>query len=146
VAKWYVEGFSERSGIPVNLVVPPELKRLSAGLALTLFRILQESLTNIHRHSHSSSVNVQLELAADRIILQVRDDGHGLSPKLLERFKAKDDTGVGIGLRSMRERVSEIGGTLEIESDKNGTVIRVFAPLSDAPKKSAATGNDPGYS
>jgi signal transduction histidine kinase len=126
-AKWYVQGFSERSGIPVNLVVPNELKRLPDALEIALFRILQESLTNIHRHAHSQSVDIQLELDAEFVTLKVKDYGQGMSSDLLERFTS-DGGGGGVGLRSMRERISELGGKFEIQSDKNGTQIKVTAP------------------
>jgi PAS domain S-box-containing protein len=125
---WYLEGYSERSGIQVNFK-SPELNRLPAALELALFRVLQESLTNIHRHARSGSVDVQLELVPDAVRLQVRDHGQGIPPELLEKFRF-DGTGVGVGLRSIRERISELGGRFEIESDKNGTLIRVTAPLS----------------
>jgi signal transduction histidine kinase len=141
---WYVEGFSERSGIQVKLnFIPHELTRLPGVLELALFRILQESLTNIHRHTHSQSVDIQLKLDADEIALEVRDYGQGMPSELLEGFR--NGGGKGIGLRSMNERASELGGRLEIQSDKNGTLVRVTAPLSDAATKSGmATGNPSG--
>jgi two-component system CheB/CheR fusion protein len=126
-AKWYVEGFSQRSGIQVNFNIPPTLKRLSVALELVLFRILQESLTNIHRHSQSRSADIRLKLDAGKITLEVTDYGQGMPPELIERFRSND--GGGVGLRSMRERISELGGRFEIQSDKNGTRIRVTAPL-----------------
>jgi PAS domain S-box-containing protein len=127
-ARWYVEGFSERSGVQVNLNIPNDLKRLSAALELSLFRILQESLVNVHRHSHCKSVDVKLELGTDEIALEVRDYGEGMPSELLERFRAAGG-GRGVGLRSMRERISELGGRFEIQSDKTGTLIRVTAPV-----------------
>lgn len=133
-AKWYVEGFSKRSGIQVNLTIPERLKRLPGELELVLFRVLQESLTNVHRHSHAQSVDIHLEFPATDVLLQVRDYGQGMPAELLERFRVC--TSVGVGLRSMRERISELGGRLEIQSDKNGTLIEVTAPLSDTAKKS----------
>ena len=141
---WYVEGFSERSGVQVKLnFIPHELTRLPGVLELALFRILQESLTNIHRHTHSQSVDIQLKLDADEIALEVRDHGQGMPSELLEGFR--NGGGKGIGLRSMNERASELGGRLEIQSDKNGTLVRVTAPLSDAATKSGiATGNPSG--
>ena len=141
-AKWYVEGFSERSGIRVDLIVPNERKRLPDALEIALFRILQESLTNIHRHSRSQSVDIQLQLDAEFVTLQVKDYGQGMASDLLERFTA-DGTGVGVGLRSMRERISELGGKFEIQSDKNGTLIRVTAPWSDLAKKSVEAASMP---
>lgn len=126
---WYVEGFSQRSGIQVNLNIPGDLKRLTGGLELVLFRILQESLTNIHRHSRSHSVDIQVRIDADNVRLQVRDHGQGIPIEKLEQFRS-NGTGVGVGLRSMRERISEVGGQFEIESDKSGTLIRVAVPLA----------------
>ena len=136
-AKWYVEGFSERSGIQVHLNVPEGLHRLPATLELVLFRILQESLTNIHRHSRSRAVDIRLELAGENVMLQVRDDGQGIPAVLLEHFHA--GTSVGVGLRSMHERISELGGRLEIQSDANGTLIQVIAPYSEAATPSKAS-------
>ena len=134
-ARWYVEGFSKRSDIQVNLKIPDELKRLPGGLELVLFRILQESLTNIHRHSHSQSVDIQLEFVAADVVLRVRDYGQGMPAELVERFRS--GAGVGVGLRSMRERIGEMGGRFEIQSDENGTLIKVIAPLFDTATKSA---------
>ena len=131
---WFVEGFSKRSGIQVQLDMPDQLKRLPDALELVLFRIVQESLTNIHRHSHSSSVDIQLGHGTAEVMLQVRDYGQGIPPELLEQFRI-DGTGVGVGLRSMRERISELGGRFEIRSDKSGTLIRVAVPLSNATSK-----------
>lgn len=129
-AKWYVEGFSERSGIPVKLETPSELKRLPAAIELALFRILQESLTNIHRHAHSPSVDVQFELGVDHVELRIRDYGKGIPATLLQQFRS-NGTGVGVGLRSMRERISELGGQFDLQSDDKGTMIRVTVPLLD---------------
>jgi signal transduction histidine kinase len=140
-AKWYVDAFSERSGIKVNLNTSHELKRLPDTVELALFRILQESLTNIHRHSHSQSAEIQVELRTDDIMLQVKDYGEGIPPELLERLRSNG--GSGIGFRSMRERIIELGGRFEIESDKNGTLIRVTAPLRDISHKTAIVHRKP---
>jgi signal transduction histidine kinase len=126
-ARWYIDGFSKRSSIQVNLDIPEALIRLPGGLEIVLFRILQESLTNIHRHSRSQSVDIRLELTADHVVLQMRDYGQGFPLGLLEQFRS--GAGGGVGLRSMRERITEVGGRFEIESDTNGTLIRVIAPL-----------------
>jgi len=141
-SKVYVEGFSERSGIPVTLNATPELKRLPFELELGLFRILQESLTNIHRHAHTSSVDIQLKLGADNITLQVKDYGKGMPAELLEQFRT-NGTGGGIGLLSMRERISELSGRLEIQSDESGTLIEATAPLPDSAQKSAVVSSKP---
>ncbi|HKV77479.1 MAG TPA: PAS domain-containing protein, partial [Candidatus Sulfotelmatobacter sp.] len=142
-AQWYAEGFSERSGIRVNLIIPPEMTRLSPETELVLFRVLQESLTNIHRHSGSQSVDIQVQLGGDEIRLEVRDFGRGIPPELLSRFRTTGQ-GVGVGMNSMRERVSELGGWLEIQSDKKGTLIRVAVPLSAATSNTSAAAGNPG--
>ena len=134
-ARWYAEGFAKRSSIQVGFRIPPKLKRLPGLLELALFRVLQESLTNVHRHSHSTSVDVHLELRAGEISLEVQDYGQGMPAELFKRFRS-GGAGAGVGLSSMRERISELGGRFEIESDENGTLIRVALPLSDATKKS----------
>lgn len=125
--RWYVEGFSQRSGIHVNLDIPSNLQRLPDGMELVLFRVLQESLTNVHRHSHSRSVDVRFEAADGEASISVRDYGRGLPPALVEQLNA--GTGGGVGLNSMRERIAEIGGRFAIESDANGTWIRATVPL-----------------
>ena len=135
-ANVYVEGFSARSGIRVNVNIPPELKRLSPALELGLFRILQESLVNVHRHSHSKSVDIRLQRNAGEVTLEVRDYGQGMFAESLERFRA--GKGGGVGLRGMQARVGELGGRFDIQSDKNGTVIRVTAPLPEEVKKTVA--------
>ncbi len=130
-ARWYVDGFSERSGIQVNLNLPKELKRFPGPLELVLFRVLQESLTNVHRHAHAQSVDIQLQLGADEVTLEVRDHGQGMPTELLRRFRATGQ-GAGVGLNSIRERINELGGRLEIQSDNKGTLIRVTASISDS--------------
>ena len=134
-ARWYIAGFSKRSGIRVNLSIPDGMKRLPGGFELVFFRILQESLTNIHRHSRSHSVDIQVEFLAEGVVLQVRDHGQGMPAELLKHFRA--GTTVGVGLQSMRERIGELGGRFEIQSDENGTLIKVTAPVSDTVAKSA---------
>jgi PAS domain S-box-containing protein len=127
---WYVRGFAERSGAQVKLDVAEGLPRLPGGLEILLFRILQESLTNIHRHAESASVDVKLERRSDELSLQVTDYGKGFPPGALERFRS--GIGGGVGLRGMRERVTEAGGKFEIDSGANGTSIRASVPLATA--------------
>lgn len=127
-AKWYVDGFSERSGVNVHLSMPEELGRLPKPLELGLFRILQESLTNIHRHSRSPKAEVTLEMLRDNVVLQVRDHGKGIPMESLQAFRSKG-VGFGVGLTGMRERVRELGGQLDIQSDSAGTLIYVSLPL-----------------
>ena len=143
-AKWYVEGVSKRSGIQVNLNIPHEMKRLPDALELVLFRILQECLTNIHRHANCKSALIQVELGADEIALQIRDDGQGMPPELLERFRTSG-AGVGVGLNSMRERISELNGRFEIQSGKKGTLVRAAIPLAAYQKMAALSENSTTY-
>ena len=101
-----------------------------------MFRILQESLVNVHRHSHSTSVDIRLRLNAGEVTLEVRDYGQGMSAESLERFRA--GKGGGVGLRGMQARIGELGGRFDIQSEKNGTVVRVTAPLPEEVKKTVA--------
>jgi two-component system, NarL family, sensor kinase len=122
-ARWYVEGFSQRSGIPVSLMIN-EVGRLPRSVELALFRVLQESLTNIHKHSKSPRAEVLLRAEKDTVILRVRDFGTGMLEETLENFRNLG-TRVGVGLAGMRERIREQGGEFRIDSDANGTAIEV---------------------
>lgn len=133
---WYVGGFAQRTGIQVNLEIADGIKRLPMNLEILLFRILQEALTNIHRHSHSPSVDVRFELGSNMVLLRVKDHGQGIPLNLLEQYKL--GTGNGVGLRSMRERISEVGGQMEIESDSHGTLIRAMIPLAEGQSNSTS--------
>ncbi|MGC2647139.1 MAG: CHASE3 domain-containing protein [Candidatus Sulfotelmatobacter sp.] len=127
-AHWYVQGFSERSGIDVKLDMPNDLGRLPKDIELGLFRVLQESLTNIHRHSKSARAEVSLQSLPGELLLQVRDYGSGIPQDLLRRFRTKG-AAFGIGLSGMRERVRELHGQLDIQSSPSGTLISVTLPL-----------------
>jgi two-component system NarL family sensor kinase len=128
-ARWYVEEFAKRSGIHVDVHMPQNLKRLGELVETSLFRILQESLTNIHRHAQSPTVEFRLEVDTDEAVMSVRDYGRGLPTGLLERFNATG-IGAGVGLSGIRDRVSELGGKLEIRSDTTGTLLRVIVPVA----------------
>jgi signal transduction histidine kinase len=127
-AKWYLQGFSERSGVDVKVEIPENLGRLPRPLELSLFRVLQESLTNIHRHSKSSKAEVTLTSSPREVILRVRDHGHGIPQELLNSFRTKGTT-AGVGLSGMRERVRELGGQFEINSSRAGTAVSVTLPI-----------------
>ena len=123
----YVHGFGERSKVRVNLDLPNDLERLPRDVELSLFRIVQECLTNIHRHSGSAAAQVRLSREPGEIRLEVSDQGCGMRPEIRENFLAGKNTGVG--LRGMRERVKQIGGTLQIHSNGTGTSVLVVLPL-----------------
>jgi signal transduction histidine kinase len=138
-AKWYLQGFSERSGVDVKMDVPENLGRLPRDVELALFRVLQESLTNIHRHSNSSKAEVALQSLPDKIILRVKDYGNGIPEELLTTFQTKGTT-LGVGLSGMRERVRELSGHLDIQSNSSGTVISVTFPrVADLRQEAAAS-------
>ena len=126
-AKWYVEGFAKRSGIQTSLDMPEDLGRLSPSLELALFRVLQESLTNVHRHSKSRKADVSVKLSENEVVLRIRDYGQGIPPDVLDRFRSKRAHG-GVGLAGMRERIHELGGRLDMDSDGNGTQVVASMP------------------
>ena len=138
-ASWYVAGFSQRSGIRVNLDLPPRSERVPNNMEIVLFRVLQESLANVHRHSGASNVNIALKKDAQGVIMEVHDDGHGIAPELLNRLR-KANTDGGVGLAGMRERINELNGQFDIESSSRGTTLRVSLPLSsnDRPMQGAS--------
>jgi signal transduction histidine kinase len=140
-ARWYVDGFTERSKIKVSLEAPTELPRMSKDIELALFRVLQESLTNIHRHSGSQTAEIRLAIMDGHINLFVRDFGKGIPAALLKKFE-NSHSGTGVGLAGIRERMSELGGAVELSSEGgDGSTLMVSVPL---PKDSATTdGNFP---
>jgi signal transduction histidine kinase len=130
-ARWYVEGFSQRSGIPVSLTIK-DAGRLPRSVELALFRVLQESLTNIHKHSKSPRAEVSLLPDKDNVTLHVRDFGDGMPAETLENF-LNSGTQVGVGLAGMRERIREQGGQFSINSNGDGTTIEVTLPRTAHP-------------
>jgi signal transduction histidine kinase len=134
-ARWYVEGFAKRSGIQTALDMPEDLGRLHSSLELALFRVLQESLTNVHRHSTSKRADVSLRLSESTVVLRVRDYGKGIPADVLDRFRRNNAHG-GVGLAGMRERIHELGGRLEMDSDSKGT--QVVATLPRAERRNSA--------
>jgi signal transduction histidine kinase len=128
-ARWYVEGFGQRSGLKVTLDAPKDLGRLPEAIELALFRALQETLTNVHRHSGASASHVSILEDAEQVVLEVRDNGRGIPAKQLSQFHATG-AGMGVGLAGIRERAWELGGKLKIESDGSGTLVRVTVPVT----------------
>jgi PAS domain S-box-containing protein len=128
-AQWYVEGFGQRSGLKVSLHSPEDLGRLPDAMEVSLFRVLQEALTNVHRHSRASEAEVHILPESAHLTLQIKDNGRGMPPETLRRFQ-ETGAGMGVGLTGMRERVRELGGTLELKSSSTGTVLLVRVPTS----------------
>jgi two-component system, chemotaxis family, CheB/CheR fusion protein len=138
--RWYVETFTELTGIQVEIFLPTETARLPDDVELALFRILQESLTNIQRHSGSQTATVRILREPRQAILEVQDQGKGMRPETLQMNGARL-AGTGLGLTGMRLRVKQIGGNLEIISDGRapGTTVRVVVPV---PAESPVTHNE----
>ena len=129
--EWYVDGFAERTGLKVALRLPGTLKRLSRDLELAIFRIVQEALTNVHRHSGSKTASVELVAEVGRIKLTVQDAGRGI-PKEKLADCGNGIVKMGVGLAGMRERVWQFGGKFELMSTSPGTRLMVTFPLNSA--------------
>jgi signal transduction histidine kinase len=127
-ARWYVEGYGERSGLDVTLDAPSDLGRLPDAIELALFRILQETLTNVHRHSGASAAEVLVRQDAEEVILEIKDNGRGIPAEVLRHFRVTG-AGTGVGIAGIRERVRELSGKLTLESDERGTLVRVAVPI-----------------
>jgi PAS domain S-box-containing protein len=129
--RWVVDGFSSRSKIQIDLQIAGEIGRLPQPVELALFRVIQESLSNIHRHSGAKKAQIKLAHANSAVRLEISDNGKGIPPELLSDSRHGKQV-VGVGILGMRERLSQLGGTLEIESSKNGTTVKVSVPLAAA--------------
>jgi signal transduction histidine kinase len=124
--KWYVEGFATRSTIDVRLELPDDLGRLPQDLEITIFRLIQESLTNIHRHSGSKTAIIRVAKEEKEVQVEIADEGTGFtSPDGTER-KAR----IGVGILGMKERVRRFGGTLDIASTETGTTVQATLPVA----------------
>jgi PAS domain S-box-containing protein len=129
-ARWYAAGFTKRTGIPIDIDVPQEIKRLSPDAEVAIFRVLQESLTNVHRYANTAKARLRIATTADEIRVEIQDFGKGIQP-----VKAKSPQELvgrlGVGIQGMTERVRQLGGRLEITSSPNsGTLVTATIPLS----------------
>jgi two-component system, NarL family, sensor kinase len=127
-AEWYVEGFAKRSGINAKLDFAKGSERLPLAIETALFRVLQESLTNVHRYSGSSEVSIHFQRQTEAVMLEVADRGCGMPPEVLQRL-SEGCAEIGVGLAGMRERLRELNGNLEINSNGSGTILRAIVPL-----------------
>lgn len=134
--RWYVDGFAERSKIKVALEMPDNFGRFSRELETAVFRVVQECLTNIHRHSESPSAKVCVAQADGLVLVEVKDRGKGIPAEKLTKMESNGVPGVGI--RGMRERIRQLGGDMDIDSDSNGTNVRVHLPVANATSSAAA--------
>jgi signal transduction histidine kinase len=136
----YVDGFAERSGVKVSLDVPAAIERLDRDFELSLFRIVQECLTNIHRHSGSKTASICIVHDEGALVLEVRDEGRGMSAERLSEIQSR---GSGVGIRGMRERVLQLSGTMSIESDGSGTRIQVVIPTPKTVSRERTGSDEP---
>jgi signal transduction histidine kinase len=127
-AEWFIEGFAKRSGINIKADIANSRERLPKSVEIALFRVLQESLTNVHRHSGASEASIHFQREDEAVILEVRDFGKGIPEERL-RLLHGVSAETGVGLAGMRERLHELDGKLEIESDGRGTSMRATVPL-----------------
>jgi signal transduction histidine kinase len=125
---WYLEGFTNRSKIKVDLDYPPNYERLPREVETALFRIVQECLTNIHRHSGSPTAYIRFRQSSSEVTCEVRDEGKGMPEKQISTLVLPGM--VGVGLRGMQERVRQLGGTLKLDSNGHGTTIIATLPFS----------------
>jgi PAS domain S-box-containing protein len=124
--RWFTDGFTQRSGLDVKLEVPADLQRLPEEIEIALFRIVQEGLTNTHRHSGSSTATIRLMADQNHVQLEMRDAGKGLPKPQSDGYVAP----LGVGITGMRERVKQLGGQMKMESGSRGTIVSVTLPLT----------------
>jgi signal transduction histidine kinase len=125
--QWYAEGFAERSAIKVDLQIDSDFGRLPAAMEIALFRVVQECLTNIHKHSGSSSASIRVNRKSERIDLEISDSGKGISPDRFHEGKVVS----GVGMMGMRERMRQFGGSMEVTSSRDGTAVIAWIPLKN---------------
>ena len=128
--RWYVDGFSERSHIKVDLDIPDDIGPLSSDAEIALFRVVQESLTNVYRHSGCESCSIKLQRDQQWLQLEIQDAGKGM-PSHPKAFS-------GVGIRGMKERIRHLGGTLQVTSNGTGTIVTARMPVNTAPRSGPA--------
>jgi signal transduction histidine kinase len=125
--RWYAEGFANRSGIHVAMDLG-EIGRLPGPVETALFRVVQEALTNVHRHASTTTASIRLTATADAVALDIHDEGHGLRDPVTREHGTLRQT-LGVGIQGMRERVRQLGGTFDVEFTDAGTTVRVRVPM-----------------
>lgn len=128
---WYAEGFSERSGVTVTLDMPESLARFSPDVETALFRIVQQSLANIHRHSESKVARIRLKVESEQLAVEISDEGRGFPSEILAKFRESGQL-PGVGISGMRERMNALRGTFDIVSGASGTTVTARLPLVQA--------------
>lgn len=125
--RWYAQGFAARSGIHVAMDLG-EIGRLPRPVETALFRVVQEALTNVHRHASTTTASIRLTATADTVTLDIHDEGHGLRDPVTHQNGTLRET-LGVGIQGMRERVRQLGGTFDVEFRDTGTTVRVRVPM-----------------
>jgi len=137
-ARWYLDEYGKRSRIKVSLEVNEPIERLSKEVEIALFRVLQESLTNVYRHASAKAIDVRIHWGKGKVTLIVADDGRGIPAEVLLRFH--QGSAPGIGLAGMRERLAEFGGVINVESSGQGSVVQAIIPtIACTPKGNGST-------
>jgi signal transduction histidine kinase len=129
---WFLQGLLERSGLEIQLDISKQFGRLPREMELVIFRLVQECLTNIHRHSESETASIRIVRESNQIILDIRDQGKGMSPARLAEIQLGRS---GVGISGMRERLRQFEGTMSIESNSSGTRIFATIPLPEDQSK-----------
>jgi signal transduction histidine kinase/FixJ family two-component response regulator len=127
--KWYVDGFAERSGIQVRLVIPRDLCRFAPEKEVALFRVAQEGLANVLRHSGSKNAKIVVCASLDEVEMKVQDEGKGISESQIESLSSNSGENLGVGLPGLRERLHQFGGKLEVISSREGTTLLATVPI-----------------
>jgi PAS domain S-box-containing protein len=138
--QWYAEGFSSRSGIQLDLNLQPDLVRLPSEVEITLFRVLQEGLTNIHRHARASQASVRVWIEGAHIRMQITDSGVGIPEHRLRQWREMAAP-LGVGMAGMVERTRELSGNFDVQSGSNGTTVTVVIPVGKAVKAASPEGD-----
>jgi PAS domain S-box-containing protein len=133
----YIEGFSQRSGIQVDVDIPDDLPRLSPDIETTIFRVIQQSLGNIHRHSGSRVAQICIKEFPTSITVQIHDRGRGISPQLMSEFWSGNQL-AGVGIAGMRERIRDMRGHFDIRSGTEGTTVEITVPIHPQQSKAAS--------
>ncbi len=128
---WYLDGLSKRSGIETSLNVPAEFPRLTSEVETAIFRIVQEALTNVFRHSEAKKVWITLEQKEGMIVVSVRDDGKGIN----ERVAALQPESLGVGIGGMKQRAREMGGEIRLSNAQPGTLVELTVPAAAAQRE-----------
>jgi signal transduction histidine kinase len=136
-ARWYVDEYGKRSQAKVSLLVDEPIGRLPRDVEIALFRVLQETLTNVYRHAAAQSVDVRMHYFDGEVHLTVSDDGKGIPEEILSKFR--EGAALGIGLAGMRERLAEFGGQIHVESSTAGSVVEAVIPIAAIATPRAAT-------